>query len=313
MPPLNRITINATTATRSTVWTGSRRCNSGQIDDATAAAPRKIAGRRDRNRSVSFVARTASANAAAPRRRRVAKSEISVMRCPRRPDFPALRPRGYQPQASRLDPPGLERAPTIRAVPVPCRSPLQDSLHGNLAGEWLRRWRLVEAKLSVSEVLSIVVCGVVGAPEVQLVGHVVMPAVGVLERRNVAGQSVHEDEEPACRTAIGTRVVSGTVFAKRSAACVEHKVVRDRASHLLQKQTTSDPYELAQAGGRTSPSRCTARAACLRRPDRFDERRLAQPGNRRWSCSSLVRITKGPERRSPLPGPRPQTTIDDAR
>ena len=116
-----------------------------------------------------------------------------------------------------------------------------------LTEEWLPRWRLVEAKLSVSEVLSIVVRGVVGAPEVQFVGHVVVPAVRVLRRRNVAGQSVHEDEEPACRTALGTRVVGGTVFATRSAACVEHEVVRDRASHLLQKQTTSDPYELAQA------------------------------------------------------------------
>ena len=80
-----------------------------------------------------------------------------------------------------------------------------------LTSQRLLRRRLVEAKLSVGEVLSIVVGGVVRAPEVQLVGHVVVPAVGVPRCRNVTGQSVHEDEEPACGTALGTRVVGGTV------------------------------------------------------------------------------------------------------
>jgi len=112
----------------------------------------------------------------------------------------------------------------------------------------LRRWGLFEAKLSITEVLSIVVGGVVRASKVQFVGHVGVPPMGILHCRNVTGQLVHEDKEPARRMALGTRMVSGTVFATRSAACVEHKVVGDLASHLFQKQTTSDPCELAQAG-----------------------------------------------------------------
>ena len=59
--------------------------------------------------------------------------------------------------------------------------------------ERLRRWGLFEAKLSISEVLSIVVGGVVCAPKVQLVGHVGVPPMGMLHCRNVTGQLVHED------------------------------------------------------------------------------------------------------------------------
>jgi hypothetical protein len=93
IPPLKRITINATTATRSTVRIGTAAYTPGQISETAAAPSRNSAGAGTGTRSVSFVDSSANAKPAVTTRRMPAKSLISVMTRRRRPDFPARQPR----------------------------------------------------------------------------------------------------------------------------------------------------------------------------------------------------------------------------
>ena len=78
-PPLNKITISATTATRSTVWIGVWWYRLGQMSEAAAAAIRKTAGGGIGSRSVSFDDNRASPKPALTKRMTVPKLAISLM------------------------------------------------------------------------------------------------------------------------------------------------------------------------------------------------------------------------------------------
>ena len=80
IPPSNRITISATTPTRSTVRIESRSPSAGKTSAATAAAIRKSAGAGTGKRSERRLASSASEKPTETTRTMVPKSPISLMR-----------------------------------------------------------------------------------------------------------------------------------------------------------------------------------------------------------------------------------------